>query len=176
MFLKQWGSVFFAMIAIVFFFLLAWNIICFCGSFYKIQHFMENILSIVWLWFCVWFLFSLFLPFLLLSLPPSLPLSFVLFVLSVKNQDPCASTLGSLSDGSPFLNWNYLASITVRMSILKLPIPLRLFLYISLSIFSLWFFYSALVKYGLHVWFAASLFPNRLQIPSIDSNWAWNLS
>ena len=30
-----------------FFFLSAWNIICFYGSFYKIQHFLENILSIV---------------------------------------------------------------------------------------------------------------------------------
>ena len=159
---------------LLFFFLPAWNIICFYGSFYKIQHFLENILSIVWLWFVVWFLFSPFLPFLLLSLPPSLFLSFCLF-LSVKNQDPYVS-LGSLLDGSPFLNWNYLASITVRMSILKLPIPLRLFLYISLNIFSLWFFYSALVKYVLHVWFAAFLFPNRFQIPSIDSNWAWNLS
>lgn len=121
-----------------------------------------------------YFLFS----FLSSSSPSLLLYFFHLFCLflSVKNQDPYASTLGSLLDGSRFLNWNYLASITVRMSILKLPIPLRLFLYISLSIFSLWFFYSALVKYGLHVWFAASLFPNRVQIPSIDSNWAWNLS
>lgn len=130
-------------------------------------------MTLVW---CLVFIFSF--PSLPPPLPPSSSLAFICFVCFylLKIKIPYASTLVSLLDGSPFLNWNYLASITVRMSILKLPIPLRLFLYISLSIFSLWFFYSALVKYGLHVWFAASLFPNRFQIPSIDSNWGWNLS